>query len=110
MPMALLWIQYDIEKTSTSCQGEVVALSEQAQNQGLPVFGVTASLYEEVEAFRHAYEHAFPYFTCDATTLKTVIRSNPGLVLLKNGTVVGKWHHNDIPTFEQLQSKMSAPV
>ena len=40
---------------------------------------------------------ATPYFYSDKTLLKTMIRSNPGLILLENGTVVKKWHYNDIP-------------
>jgi triosephosphate isomerase len=45
----------------------------------------------------------YPYFTTDETALKTVVRSNPGLVLLKEGTVVNMWHHNDVPTFSEMK-------
>ena len=45
----------------------------------------------------------FQYYYTDATTLKTMIRSNPGLMLLKNGTVVAMWHHNDFPTYDEAK-------
>jgi len=100
-----LWVAYDITKTNQGVQATVAEISEQLTASGVPVFGLTGGMYDQVEEFRHANNHAFPYLACDATTLKTVIRSNPGLVLLKKGTVVGKWHHNDIPTFEQLSAQ-----
>ncbi len=50
-----------------------------------------------VEEYRHEVQLAIPYFFADATVLKTMIRSNPGLILLQDGTVLGKWHYNDIP-------------
>lgn len=100
-----LWVAHDISKTDVDVQKQVSALSKQMEEAGIPVFGLTGGLYDQVEDFRHEYENAFPYMSCDATTLKTVIRSNPGLVLLKKGTVTGKWHHNDIPTFEHINAQ-----
>ena len=40
----------------------------------------------------------------DQTVLKTIIRSNPGYVLVKEGTILGKWHYNDTPSAEEVQS------
>jgi hypothetical protein len=58
---------------------------------------LTASSTEQFEAFRHQNQLAVPYYFADATVLKTIIRSNPGITLWVNGTVKGMWHHNDTP-------------
>jgi hypothetical protein len=65
---------------------------------------VTASTAEAMEAFRHENQLAIPYYYADATVLKTIIRSNPGVALWKNGTVLGNWHHNDTPSAETVLS------
>ncbi|MFQ3213164.1 MAG: putative membrane protein YphA (DoxX/SURF4 family) [Marivirga sp.] len=44
------------------------------------------------------------FYYGDATVLKTIIRSNPGLVLLKDGKVLGKWHYNDVPDMESISA------
>ena len=49
------------------------------------------------EFFRHEHQLAIPYFFSDATVLKAMIRSNPGVMVVNNGEVRGKWHYNDIP-------------
>jgi hypothetical protein len=63
---------------------------------------VTSSDFNEVATFRNEHQLSFPFYYADATVIKTVIRSNPGLVLLQDGTVRGKWHHNDTPEIEQV--------
>jgi hypothetical protein len=44
------------------------------------------------------------YLTADDILLKTIIRSNPGLVLWKNGTILQKWHKNQLPAYESIRS------
>lgn len=95
----LLVVAKTIRETSTSCQPEINRLAAEAQQAGWHVYGLTSSSYDETEEFRHANQNMFEYLTCDEVTLKTVIRSNPGVVLLQQGTVRGKWHCNDVPTF-----------
>ena len=63
----------------------------------LPFYGVTASAEEEIEEWRDNTGADYPFLTADDVLLKSMIRSNPGLVVLKNGTILAKWHHNDIP-------------
>ncbi len=63
---------------------------------------LTSSNPVQVEAFRHEHQLAAPYFFADATVLKTILRSDPGLTLWNNGLVLDKWHHNDTPTAEEV--------
>lgn len=100
-----LVVAYDLTQTDTEIQPTLNTFQQQAEAAGIPFYGVTAALYDEAETFRHQNNNAFPYLSADAITLKTVIRSNPGLVLLKNGTVMGKWHYNDFPTFEKVKTE-----
>lgn len=65
---------------------------------------LTSSTTEQFEAFRHEHQLAVPYFFTDATVLKTIIRSNPGMTLWVNGTVKGMWHHNDTPAATEVLS------
>lgn len=63
---------------------------------------LTSSDEATYEVFRHGKQLAIPYAFADATLLKTIMRSNPGLVLLQDGTVLGKWHHNDTPEAAEI--------
>lgn len=60
---------------------------------------------DDAEAFRHKNQTAYPYYMADETPLETMIRSNPGLILLKNGVVINKWHYKHLPTFEELNGQ-----
>lgn len=47
----------------------------------------------------------FPFYMVDETALKSMIRANPGLILLKNGVVIDKWAWRDIPSYQELEKK-----
>ncbi|MCA6078057.1 BT_3928 family protein [Fulvivirga sedimenti] len=70
------------------------------------VMAFTSSGPDAFENYRHEHQLAVPYYFLDATVLKAMIRSNPGIMLLKDGVVVGKWHANDVPEPDELQSKL----
>ncbi|GAB3271610.1 DoxX family protein [Larkinella harenae] len=57
---------------------------------------------QEINDFRHEYQLSVPVYKADATVLKTIVRSNPGLWLISDGVVKGKWHHVDTPAPEEV--------
>ena len=59
---------------------------------------------EEIEMELGVEENfPFDFFSCDPTTLKTIIRANPGLILIRNGSVIDKWHYNDFPSPKEIE-------
>ena len=64
------------------------------------------SPFAKSEEFRHAQQLPVEILQCDEKTIKTAIRSNPGVMLLQQGTVRGKWHCNDIPDFTSVANKL----
>lgn len=79
-----------------------------ANRFGYRFYGVTVSDSEAIEEWRYEYDTPFEFCTADDKLLMTITRSNPGLVLLKNGVVVRKWAYRDIPDFAALDKPLSA--
>ena len=60
---------------------------------------------KKIEDFRHDAQTAYPFFKADEKLIKTIMRSNPGLVLLHDGQIVHKWHLNKLPNFEEIKTE-----
>ena len=82
-------------------------LAKWATSKNLLFLGLTSSLKTEIDSFISSTQTTYPFYTCDETTLKTMIRANPGLIVLKKGTIVAKWHSNDIPSPEEFEKKFT---
>lgn len=98
-------VAYDLSKSNTKVQSRINDFVALCQQKDIEFFGLTSAAPAEADKFRHEHQSMFPYYFCDMTTLKTIIRSNPGLVLLKQGTVIDMWHHNDFPSFDEVNKK-----
>lgn len=96
-----LMIFRDVNGTKLSKLENLNLFAEQCRQNGIPFVAVTASLPSEVEALDAGY----PFYYSDATPLKTALRNNLGLILLKDGYVLDKWAFRDVPTFDVFQSK-----
>ncbi len=101
-----------VEKTSYSWKQsytspwvtKVKPLAEAAEEAGYDAFVITAFAgQDKLESFKEYTGISIPFYTADDILLKTIIRSNPGVVLLKNGRVIQKWHHKQLPAFEEIR-------
>jgi hypothetical protein len=97
----LLFIIYDASKASSKNMDDVRQLINSLEGK-VEMMALTSSSSAQIEAFRHEHQLAIPYYFADATVLKTIVRSNPGITLWVNGTVQGMWHHNDTPSAEEI--------
>jgi len=96
----LVIIVKSVKDADTEHMKEIAELCRVAQEKSWYVYGASASDWTEIESFRHDHALNFEFTQCDEVTLKTINRSNPGIMLLKEGVVKGQWHHNDTPTFD----------
>ncbi len=98
-----LLICYDLKKSNFSNFKKINQLAIECKKENIPFIAVTSSNDNIVQQFIEEHHPAFEFYYGDEINLETIIRSNPGLVALKKGTVVGKWAHRDIPSFEELE-------
>ena len=85
----------------------MVKLLEKSNQNNLPIFILTASASDKIEIFNNNIKNKYSFLFTDETVLKTIIRSNPGVLLLSKGTIVNKWHHNDFPSFIEIQQNLN---
>lgn len=98
-------IAQDMTKTNMPAFSKVNLLAGDCEKNGLPFVGLTSTSHDLLDPIRHDLNAPFPFYYADGTVLKTIIRSNPGLMLMNGSTVVAKWHYNDIPAFGIIQQK-----
>jgi len=77
-------------------------LSLAAQKEGIKVYGLSSAGEELSNNLIKEYNLSFDFYVTDGIVLKTMVRSNPGIMYLEKGTVKGKWHHSNVPVVEDL--------
>lgn len=95
-PKLMMVIAYDLSQSKVDGFEALGQVTERAEKEGFTVIGMSASSPDDAAAIRARYGLTFPFYFTDATTLKTIIRSNPGVVVLEKGTIIQKVHHNDL--------------
>lgn len=95
-----------LERADDSNFGDIDQLYEYAQTYNIPFYCLTASTAKAIQRWKDITGAEYPFCITDETTLKTIVRSNPGLLLLKDGTIINKWSHNQLPN----GAKLSLPI
>ena len=102
----LLVMSYNIVKADRSCMEEIRALADEAYKNGWYVYGVSASPFTQIEEVRHEHQLPFDFLQGDEKVIKTVVRANPGIVLMQEGTVLGTWSCAETPSFAEASERV----
>ena len=93
-----LWhVSKDLEASEGRGQSEINALFADAKLNGWRTAALTPATLEQVTSFKQDHQATYGFYTTDPTELKIIVRSNPGVVLLKDGVVQNKWAWRDVP-------------
>ncbi|TXC76975.1 DoxX family protein [Luteibaculum oceani] len=99
-------IFYDINKADESASEDLNALVAEAKTKGVKVYALSASPIDEISEYKFRNKSYLEFYQADAIVLKTIIRSNPGLMLMKNGVIQGKWPATDLPTLTEALAEL----
>jgi uncharacterized membrane protein YphA (DoxX/SURF4 family)/peroxiredoxin len=99
-PKLLMFVTYDLAAAEEGGMLQLEKLNQEAKAKGYKVIGMTASSPMLIAKAQKKYGLNFDFYFCDGTTLKTIERANPSIVLLEKGIVKQKVHYNDIKKLE----------
>ena len=103
----LLLIAPHLEQADDSQLDLINQVYEYAEDYGYPFYCLTASGQRAIDNWRELTGAEYPFCTTDDIVLKTMIRSNPGLMLIRDGVIVRKWSHNRLPDEYVLTDRLS---
>ena len=98
-----LVVSYNLRLASKKGFRKMDQLYHDIYHDGYSVIVITGSLEHDIEKWRHDKHPDWEIYHADDIELKMMIRSNPGLILLKDGVVLGKWHWRDLPDYQVIK-------
>lgn len=102
----LVIVAYDLRHTDEEGIAETNALALNAAEQfNIRSVLLTSNSAADADAYSKKMKLFMEVFYADAVPLKSMVRANPGILLLKNGVVVNKWHYHNLPSFNELSEK-----
>lgn len=93
-------VSYNLDKAEADGLVSLKVMVDEATKKGYTVIGLTASGAAKKQEIQKAYNLDVEFYLCDEKVLKTIVRANPGVVVLEKGTVTQKVHWNDIDDLE----------
>lgn len=95
----------NLDKASDRGFSKLIPVCKAAEKDHHYVFILTGSLLADAEKYKQEHKINFEAYNTDETPLKTIMRSNPGLLILKKGVIVAKFHYNDIPDYQTIKKE-----
>lgn len=101
-------ISYNLSLGDIKGFQKAATLVSYLKSKNISMVLITASGWSEISRIENGYNLKIPAFLADETELKAIIRSNPGLMLMKNGVIIKKWHYYDFPSLEKVQKYLAS--
>lgn len=102
----LVVVAYDLKQTSEKGISSTNALALNAAEQfNIRTVLLTSNSAQDATNFSKKMKLFMEVFYADAIPLKSMVRANPGVLLLKNGVIINKWHYHNLPSFDELTEK-----
>lgn len=99
----LVIVAYNLKDSNEEGMAKLNALALNATEQfNIRSVLLTSSSAQDADAYSKRMKLFAEIFYADAVPLKSMVRANPGVLLLKNGVVINKWHYNNVPSFDEL--------
>jgi len=100
-----IWVlSRKIDETNDAAWDAIKPLEDFANANEMLIYAFSSSVFAETTPFKAKHNLTLPFYEADEIFIKTIVRANPGVVLLKNGVVVAKWHHKHLPTVEEIKT------
>jgi hypothetical protein len=107
--MQFILVAYDLAKTDTAAFHRILPFYRRAAKEGISFICLTSSLPGEIKKFRMDNGAGFSFYNADDIVLKMMVRSNPGLILIRDGIVLAKWPFRNFPAYEMVMEEFSNP-
>lgn len=96
----IMIVAYNLDKAEAKGLMAIKEATDRAIKNNYKVIGLTATGPEEQQMYKEEFKLNFDFYFCDETALKTIVRSNPGVLKINKGTILQKLHFNDIEDLE----------
>lgn len=102
-----LLVCYDLAKVEDdeTLHAQINDFYKLASSEKVKLLGLTASDAKQIDDYKHKHQALYDFANADGIVLKTMVRANPGLILIKDGTVIMNWHHNNFPSYSDVKQK-----
>jgi uncharacterized membrane protein YphA (DoxX/SURF4 family) len=103
---SFILVEYDLDRSNRAVQGRINDLAELCKKDNISFIALTSSDTTKIKSFRKEVNAAYDfYMNPDEVPLKTIIRSNPGLVMMKDSVVTAMWPYRTLPSYNDVKAK-----
>jgi uncharacterized membrane protein YphA (DoxX/SURF4 family) len=101
----IMVVSPNLAKTNIDAWKVIQDVQKDAEAEGVPTFALVSNSNEQIENFQQQNNLTFPFYKGDYKVCLAIVRTNPGIVLLHNGTVIDKWAWRDVPSYQEIQTE-----